>query len=222
MWISTGVCIYTVCKGGGIGLCGEHLQDTGTLYIFDQIPKLQNCFTSPKQKPRRGEVLKTDKLLPPRPFASRHIGLESISYLVHERSPFFWSYSAEISASWQHRAGLRPAQHHRPAAVWRGPGMEVTEKILAKIFRFCQLSSHIRLFFARFSVPDPRVFWSPGSGSTKELWIRIRLRIRILLSSCKNNKKNLKSYNFVALFDFLSLKHNVNAHSKSNKQKKLG
>ncbi len=37
---------------------------------------------------------------------------------------------------------------------------------------------------------DPRVFW---------LWCRIR----ILLSSCKNNKKNLESYYFVTLFDFL-------------------
>jgi hypothetical protein len=38
--------------------------------------------------------------------------------------------------------------------------------------------------------PDPLV----------EVWIRIR--IWILLSSCKNSKKNLDSYNFVTLFDF--------------------
>ncbi len=58
---------------------------------------------------------------------------------------------------------------------------------------------------------------------SSEAWIRIRLwiRIRVLLSSCKNNKKNLESYNFVTLFDFLSLKNNVNVPSKSNKQKKL-
>jgi hypothetical protein len=43
----------------------------------------------------------------------------------------------------------------------------------------------------------------------------------ILLSSCKNNKKNLESYYFVTLFDFLSLKNNVNVPSKSKKQKKL-
>jgi hypothetical protein len=30
---------------------------------------------------------------------------------------------------------------------------------------------------------------------------RIRLWIRILLSSCKNNKKNLEFYYFVTLFD---------------------
>jgi hypothetical protein len=41
------------------------------------------------------------------------------------------------------------------------------------------------------------------------------------LSSYKNNKKNLESYYFVTLFDFLSLKNNVNVPSKSNKQKKL-
>jgi hypothetical protein len=43
----------------------------------------------------------------------------------------------------------------------------------------------------------------------------------ILLSSCKNIKKNLDSYYFVTLFDFLSLKNDVNVASKINKQKKL-
>jgi hypothetical protein len=47
------------------------------------------------------------------------------------------------------------------------------------------------------------------------------IRIRILLSSCKNSKKNLDSYYFVTLFDFLSLKNDVIVPSKSNKQKKL-
>jgi hypothetical protein len=37
----------------------------------------------------------------------------------------------------------------------------------------------------------------------------------------KNSKKNLDSYYFVTLFDFLSLKNDVNVPSKSNKQKKL-
>ncbi len=45
------------------------------------------------------------------------------------------------------------------------------------------------------------------------------LRIRILLSSFKNSKKNLDSYYFVTLFDFLSLKNDVNTPSKSNKPK---
>ncbi len=49
----------------------------------------------------------------------------------------------------------------------------------------------------------------------------IRIRIRILLSICKNSKKNLDSYYFVTLFDFLSLKNDVNVPSKSNSQKKL-
>ena len=40
-------------------------------------------------------------------------------------------------------------------------------------------------------------------------------------SSCKNSKKNLDSYYFVTLFDFLSLKIDVNVASKSIKQKKL-
>ncbi len=37
----------------------------------------------------------------------------------------------------------------------------------------------------------------------------------------QNSKKNLDSFYFVALFYFLSLKNDVNAPSKSNKQKKL-
>ncbi len=37
----------------------------------------------------------------------------------------------------------------------------------------------------------------------------------------QNNKKNLESHYFATLFDFLSLKNNVNVPSKSNKQKKL-
>jgi hypothetical protein len=40
-------------------------------------------------------------------------------------------------------------------------------------------------------------------------------------SSCKNSKNNLDSYYYVTLFDFLSLKNDVNVASKSNKQKKL-
>jgi hypothetical protein len=54
-----------------------------------------------------------------------------------------------------------------------------------------------------------------------EVWIRILLWIRIVLSSCKNSKKSLDSYYFVTLFDFLSLKNYVNVASKSNKQKKF-
>jgi hypothetical protein len=52
--------------------------------------------------------------------------------------------------------------------------------------------------------PDPVLLW-----------------IRILLSSCKNSKKNLDSYYFVTLFEFLSLKNDVNVASKSHKQKKI-
>ncbi len=59
-----------------------------------------------------------------------------------------------------------------------------------------------------------------GSGSTGSTCFRAsRIRIRILLSSCKNSKKHLDSYYFVTLFDCLSLKNDVNVSSKSNKQK---
>ncbi len=72
-----------------------------------------------------------------------------------------------------------------------------------------------------------------GSGSTGStcFWasrIRIRIqqskvwiRIRILLSSCKNSNKNRDSSCFVTLFEFLSLKNDVNVASKSHKKKKL-
>ncbi len=60
------------------------------------------------------------------------------------------------------------------------------------------------------------------SGSTEStcFWVSW-IRIRILLSSWKNSKKNLDSYYFVTLFDFLSLKTDVNVASKSSKQKNL-
>ncbi len=69
-------------------------------------------------------------------------------------------------------------------------------------------------------LPDPHVFGPPGSGSgsTRQ---RVWIRIRILLSSCKIVRKNLDSYYFVTLFEFLSLKNDVNVASKSHKQKKL-
>ncbi len=52
--------------------------------------------------------------------------------------------------------------------------------------------------------------------------VRYEVRIRILLSSRKNSKRNLDSYSFVTFFmsyDFLSLKPDVNVASKSNKHR---
>jgi hypothetical protein len=47
--------IHTVFKrGGGRELCGEHIQELHN-YVFDQIPNLQKCFTTPtKTEERRG------------------------------------------------------------------------------------------------------------------------------------------------------------------------
>ncbi len=59
-------------------------------------------------------------------------------------------------------------------------------------------------------LPDP-------DSLVRGAWIRIR----ILLSSCKNRKKKLDYYYFLTLFDFLFLKNDVNVASKSIKQKKL-
>jgi hypothetical protein len=78
-----------------------------------------------------------------------------------------------------------------------------------------------------FSVPDPpdsRVFWPPGSGSTSQrygsgsgsgsgsFYLHAKIIRKIL---------NPTTLYFVTLFDFLSLKNNVNVPSKNNKQKKL-
>jgi hypothetical protein len=68
--------------------------------------------------------------------------------------------------------------------------------------------------------PDPldrHVFGLPGSGSTSQ-------RYGSGSGSFYHHAKIVKkpcSYFFVTLFDFLSLKNDVNLASKSNKQKKL-
>ncbi len=92
LWINTGVCIliYTMCRGGGGRVVWRAY--TGVIHcVFDQIPNLQNRFTPPpppQQKPRLGGGLRQIKTC--RQDTSqvnfkenRHLGLESISYLVH-------------------------------------------------------------------------------------------------------------------------------------------
>jgi hypothetical protein len=78
------VCIYT---GGGRGSgCVESIYRSYTLCIWPDS-ELTKLLYHRKQKPRWGEGA-TDKHLPPSPFAgqffkkSRHLWLESISYLV--------------------------------------------------------------------------------------------------------------------------------------------
>ncbi len=78
--------------------------------------------------------------------------------------------------------------------------------------------SHKFYAFRQCCGSGPTCFWASRIRiHLSKVWIRIR----ILLSSCKNSKKNLDSYYFVTLFDCLSLKNEVNVPSKSNKQKKL-
>jgi hypothetical protein len=62
--------------------------------------------------------------------------------------------------------------------------------------------------------PDPHVFWPPGSGSASQ-----RYGSGSFYHHAKIVKKNLESYYFVTLFDFLSLKNNITVPSKSNKEK---
>ncbi len=84
--------------------------------------------------------------------------------------------------------------------------MNDIEKLMRQLIRDCSFPLCIQ------ECSGSGTFWY-GSESG---WIRIRL----LLSSCKNSKKNLDSYYFVTLFDFLSSKKDVNVSSKSIKQKK--
>jgi hypothetical protein len=53
--------------------------------------------------------------------------------------------------------------------------------------------------------PDPHVFGPPGSGSTSH-----RYGSGSFYHHGKKNNNNLDSYYFVTLFDFLSLKYDVN------------
>ncbi len=70
--------------------------------------------------------------------------------------------------------------------------------------------------------PDPHVFGPPGSGSTSQ-------RYGSGSGSCSGSgsgsfyhqAKIVRKTYFVTLFDFLSLKNDVNVASKSNKLKKL-
>jgi hypothetical protein len=62
--------------------------------------------------------------------------------------------------------------------------------------------------------PDPHVFRPPGSGRGMDPAPDPDPSIIM-----RNSKKNLDSYYFVTLLDFLSLKNDVNVPSKSNKHK---
>jgi hypothetical protein len=64
---------------------------------------------------------------------------------------------------------------------------------------------------------DPYVFGSPGSGSGS---ISYNYGSGPSINN-KNGKKNLDSHGFATTFDFLYLKNDVNAHSKSNMQKNI-
>jgi hypothetical protein len=66
--------------------------------------------------------------------------------------------------------------------------------------------------------PDPHVFGPPGSGSTGQ---RYGSGSGSFYHHAKIVRKTLIPTIFLTLFDFLSLKNDVNVDSKSNKQKKI-
>jgi hypothetical protein len=90
----------------------------------------------------------------------------------------------------------------------------LTQKLFLSSRKYDQYcSSRIRILIF---LPIP----GPGFRGQKSARSRICNAAGIMLvSSCKNSKKNLDSYYFVTLFDFISSKNDV--ASKSNKQKKL-
>ncbi len=69
-------------RGEGIGLCGKHLQELFTVYLTRF--RIYKIALPLKQKTEKGRVPHTDIYLPPSPFTGQFLGLESISYLVHD------------------------------------------------------------------------------------------------------------------------------------------
>ena len=108
-----------------------------------------------------------------------------------------------------------PAVLGRPLAVF-GHFSEHDENILVKLLPVLRIQVFLGLpdsdQLVRVMDPDP----APDLLSTAKISVPdpdpseppfLTSRIRILLSSCKNNKKKLEPYYFVTLFDFLSLKN---------------
>jgi hypothetical protein len=95
VWISTGVCIYTVCNGGGggegTGLCREHIQELYTLYL-PRFRTYRSALPPPPKKKNIGGEGGLKQIN-----TCRHVPLqvnfwkkptfrilESFSYLVHD------------------------------------------------------------------------------------------------------------------------------------------
>ncbi len=88
-------------------------------------------------------------------------------------------------------------------------------------FLFCSWCDSARVHYCmeEISVPsDPYVFGPPGSGSISQ---RYGSRSRSFYHQAKIARKTLIPTVWWLLFDFLSLKNDVNVPAKSNKQKKF-
>jgi hypothetical protein len=97
-----------------------------------------------------------------------------------------------------------------------GSGLRIQDPNLDPLVRSMdpRIRIHLKMSWIRntASVPDPHVFGPSGSGSNSQ---RYGSGSGSFYHHAKNSKKNLDSYYFVTLFDFLSLKNNVNVPSKS-------
>jgi hypothetical protein len=63
VWADTSLLIYVLCERAYTGVID---------CVFDQIPNLQHCFTTPN-KNLGGEGPKTDKHLPPNPLTDKFL-----------------------------------------------------------------------------------------------------------------------------------------------------
>ena len=100
VWITTGVCIYTVCNGGGVGSgCVESIYRSYTQCIWPDFEPTKLLY-HPKQKPRINNRRQVP--LQVNVSESRHLGLETIviwSMPGHQESifPIFCNISSPVS-----------------------------------------------------------------------------------------------------------------------------
>ncbi len=107
--------------------------------------------------------------------------------------PFVYATSYRGGTKW---GALGQPSPHSPPYIFRSSGVHKNNPKESFYKQWCVSGSVGSI-----------CFWASG------------IHIRILLSSSKNSRINIDSYRFVTLYDFLSLKNDVNVPSKSNKHK---
>jgi hypothetical protein len=93
--------------------------------------------------------------------------------------------------------------------------------ILVRIQMRIGILGSVRVPQTSVADPDPHVFRPPGSGSTSQRYGSGSGSGSFYHHAKIVRKTLIPTFYFVTLFEFLSLKNDVNVPSKSNKQKKL-